>query len=134
MESTGTTKPAPGKVRLGPIGQFAVKALIVAVLGLMTSEMIMGMAIAKLDGIMRKNIEMIRSDVQAVKSVGLSQMMNRLALEIEQAAAPSVDISPERRRKILSDMRIVAEKLRPFIAEMSVIVTGVLNADSAGKK
>ena len=134
MESTGTTKPAPGKARLGPIGQFAVKALIVAVLALMTSEMIMGMAVAKLDGILRKNMELIRSDVQAVRGVGLSRVMNRLALELEQAAAPNAEIPPEKKQKILSDIRIVVERARPFIVEAFAVLSDGLNAQPTTKK
>lgn len=121
-------------MRLGPVGQFTVKMLIAAAVVLASSEIVLEMAFSRLDSTLFQSIEIVRADVRAVKSIGIVRIWNRLQSELNQAASAGGDMSPENQKKALADLRVVVDRLRPFIVEASAIIASAATPDPAAVK
>lgn len=134
MDTEGQTTPPPVKARLGPVGQFTVKMLIAAIVVLVASDMVLEMAFTKMDDVLRRNIEIVRADIPSGKNIGARQLWQKFEYELTQAADPNVDMSPERQQKILAQMRVVADRVRPFASEALAIMLSTLDAAQPGAK
>jgi hypothetical protein len=60
-----------------------------------------------------------RSKMQQYTKVGGAQFWEKLERELGRAADPAYDIPPEKKRKLLSQIHVLVERWRPFMAEIA---------------
>ena len=92
-----------------PIQQFATKTIIVAAVVVasiwITGEIVIGQVE---DAIDRR--------IAAVTKVGGREFWRRLETALEKAADPKNDLSPEKKQKLISEIRILSDRWQPFFA------------------
>jgi hypothetical protein len=90
----------------GSAWQFALKLLIVVV--------VLSAAVLITAGLLA---DKIKKDLRGV-SLGGHQFWTKLESELSRMADPSNDLPDAKKKKIISDLRIVVERLRPYAAEL----------------
>jgi hypothetical protein len=121
--STGRTKEAtqmadasaePSRQTEGfwhPVLQFAIKfAIAAAIVTFALSYLV--------DNVMTSLVDTIDERVARLESnLSGRHFWVRLEQELDRAAAPQHGIRPERQQKLLQDVRILADRARPFLLE-----------------
>ena len=94
----------------GPIVLFAIKTCIVAVV-------ITACAVFAADWVIGSAEESFARSVRSVQqtSIGGRKFWTRLEEELDRAAAPASDLPPERKQKLINNVRILAARWRPLI-------------------
>jgi hypothetical protein len=157
MAPTDAPPAAADDERLGPIGRFAAKTVIVAAAVTVAAWIIIGQIFDRLDlaldrGTQQLNSVVIRGTehldavidrgtqrlsarIQSATRIGGRSFWARLEKELDSAASPSNDIPPEKQRKLLADLRIIVARWRPFIMEGSKLFSDNPATETAvGKK
>jgi hypothetical protein len=101
--------------RRSELGQFTLKALII--IGLITGAFILWAAL--LVPRIERVIENTEAKMQQYTKVGGAQFWAKVEDELERAADPAHDIPPEKKRKLLSQIQVLVERWRPFMAEIA---------------
>jgi hypothetical protein len=96
----------------GGLGQFAVKCAIA--LGMATIAISMAAALF---------IAALSPALQRLKPPNSRQLFASLEQQLHRAAQSSDGLTSERREKILSDLRVVVAKWRPFLDEIGEVLT-----------
>jgi hypothetical protein len=122
----GSTSQAV-ELRLGPIGQFALKTAIVSVAIVLSVWVVLDV----LDGFATRRMQQLESTIRTATAVGGRQFWTRLEDELDKMADPRTDISPEKKRKILSQIKVISDRWRPFLSEVASSITG--DAGQAGR-
>ena len=101
-------------VRWVEIRQFAIKAVIVFALLLAT---LLVLAIKTSDIV---DSAIARIEVQLVPKVpmGGGAFWSQVERQLDHAADPTTDLTPETRQKLLADIRAIVARWRPFVAEI----------------
>jgi hypothetical protein len=94
-------------------------ALVIAVVAIITTNII----ISRVE-------ESTRRSLADLSHVGGAQFWVALESQIDRAADPSSDVSPEQRERLLRDLRIIAVRWRPFFDALR----GDEDAQHAGTK
>jgi len=102
---------APAMSVTDGVGRFALKSAIVAVMVLL----VLGLAGA----LLAKRIEATARGVVSADLRGGRQVWINLENSLERMADPSNEMSEERKQKLLSNIRVVVNRLRPFVAEFA---------------
>jgi hypothetical protein len=106
---------SPPQRQRSELGQFTLKALII--IGLIAGAFILSGAL------MVPRIERIVANTEAkmqqYTKVGGAQFWAKVEDELERAADPAHDIPPEKKRKLLSQIHVLVERWRPFMAEIA---------------
>jgi hypothetical protein len=106
---------SPPQRQRSELGQFTLKALII--IGLIAGAFILSGAL------MVPRIERIVANTEAkmqqYTKVGGAQFWAKVEGELERAADPALDIPPEKKRKLLSQIHVLVERWRPFMAEIA---------------
>jgi hypothetical protein len=97
--------------RRSELGQFTLKALII--IGLITGAFILWAAL--LIPRIERVAENTEAKMQQYTKVGGAQFWAKVEDELERAADPAHDIPPEKKRKLLSQIHVLVERLRPFV-------------------
>lgn len=117
------------KVKRGSIGQFFAKALIVAGVTLTS----FWLAVAYLNSVIDQRMEYIDNRIQAigstVQAIGTTKIGGRafwlkVEDELEKRASDKDDLIPEKKRKILAEIRSISDRWRPFIFDILSTVKG----------
>jgi hypothetical protein len=119
METTGEAN-SQADMRLGPIGQFAVKTVIVAG-AIVVSMWIM---LDVLDDFADRRMQQFERTLRSATSLGGRQFWTKLENQLEQLADPKSDIPAEKKQKILSQIKVISDRWRPFLMEASAAVEG----------
>jgi hypothetical protein len=69
--------------------------------------------------------------MQRYKKVGGAQFWTKVEGELERAVDPAHDMPPEKKRKLLSQIHILVERWRPFVAEVAPLFADFQKASSA---
>lgn len=93
------------------IGRFAMKAGIVAVMVLFVLAISGALVANRIEASVNA---MIGSD-----RMGGRQFWTGLERALESAAEPSNEMAPERQKKLLSNIRVMVNRYKPFIAEVA---------------
>ena len=101
--------------RRSELGQFTLKALII--IGLITGAFILWAAL--LIPRIERVAENTEAKMQQYTKVGGAQFWAKVEDELERAADPAHDIPPEKKRKLLSQIHVLVERWRPFVAEVA---------------
>jgi hypothetical protein len=107
-------------MRLGPIGQFAVKTVIVAA-AIIVSAWIM---LDVLDDFADRRMQQFERTLRSATSLGGRQFWTKLENQLEQLADPKSDLPPEKKQKILGEIKVISDRWRPFLMEAAAAVEG----------
>lgn len=108
MSETQETHPKTDLT--GPIVLFAIKTCIVAVI-------VSACAVFAADWVIGSAEESFARSIKSVQqiSIGGRKFWARLEEELDRAASPASDLPPERKQKLINDVRILAARWRPLI-------------------
>lgn len=96
----------------GGLGQFTLKALII--IGLIAGAFILPAAL-----LVPRIVADTEAKMQQYTKVGGAQFWEKLERELGRAADPAYEIPPEKKRKLLSQVHVLVERWRPFMAEIA---------------
>src|SRR5262245_7157016 len=113
--------------RRSELGQFTLKALIV--IGLIAGASLLSAAL--LASRIERIVENTEAKMQQYTKVGGAQFWAKMQGELERAADPAHDIPPEKKRKLLSQIHVLVERWRPFVAEVAPLFADFQRAPSA---
>ena len=99
-----------------PIRQFAIKIGIVI--------MAIIVVVSYLDNIIAERIVQIQTTIGSATKIGGREFWARLERELENQADPRSDLSPEKKQKIIAQIRIISDRWRPFVSEVRSAVVG----------
>jgi hypothetical protein len=101
--------------RHSELGQFTLKALII--IGLIAGAFILSavLLVPRIERI----VENTEAKMQQYTKVGGAQFWEKLERELGRAADPAYEIPPEKKRKLLSQIHVLVERWRPFMAEIA---------------
>jgi hypothetical protein len=119
METTGEANPQ-ADMRLGPIGQFAIKTVIVAG-AIVVSTWIM---LDVLDDFADRRMQQFERTLGSATSLGGRQFWTKLENQLEQLADPKSDMPAEKKQKILSQIKVISDRWRPFLMEAAASIEG----------
>jgi hypothetical protein len=103
--------------RRHPLLLFAVKTVIVAAVVTFSLLILMDNLIGDLSDLIDGRIQRIALEMRENGKFGGRNFWEHLEHELDRAAEPNNDIPPERQQRLLSDVRILADRARPFILE-----------------
>jgi len=101
--------------RRSELGQFTLKALIL--IGLIAGAFILSAALVVPR--IERVVENTQAKMQQYTKVGGAQFWAKVEGELERAVDPAHDMPPEKKRKLLSQIHILVERWRPFVAEVA---------------
>jgi hypothetical protein len=99
----------------GGLGQFTLKALII--IGLIGGAFILSAALVAPR--IERFVQNTEAKMQQYTKVGGAQFWEKLEGELGRAADPAYEIPPEKKRKLLSQIHVLVERWRPFVAEIA---------------
>jgi hypothetical protein len=107
-------------VRRGPqrptsIGRFALKALIVAIAGIIGVSIATNMVIARIDEMIDRRIDQIH--------LGGRQFWTRIDRELDRIANSKDVMTPEQEGRLIADLRRLSAKYRPLAIEGWAAIT-----------
>lgn len=102
----------------GNLGQFALKTVIV-VCCLVGALAISGVLIASK---VERSVENTVAQIKSVK-IGGSQFWTKLEGELDRMAQPGSDLPEAKKQKLLTDIRVIAAKWRPFVVEIQTALS-----------
>jgi len=108
------------ELRLGPIGQFAIKTAIVAAAIVLSGWILLDV----LDGFVNRRMQQLEVTIRSATAVGGRDFWTRLEQELDKQADPRADISPEKKRKILAQIKVISDRWRPFLSEAAASIAG----------
>jgi hypothetical protein len=108
MSETHETHPKTDLT--GPIVLFAIKTCIVAVI-------VSACAVFAADWVIGSAEESFARSIKSVHqtSIGGRKFWARLEEELDRAASPASDLPPERKQKLINNVRTIATRWRPVI-------------------
>ena len=116
---------------LGPIGQFAAKTLIVAVVAVASLSILL----FQLDNVLSTRIGQLTQEIRSATKVNGHVVWLKLEQDLEKAADPANDLPPERKVKLLAAIRTLSDRWGPFLAEASAgLSSGSSRASTEDKK
>ena len=107
---TAPSRGAPGST-FGDIGRFAIKTGIVA------------FCIVAALTILGAKVEKTINNVKSVK-IGGAQFWSHMEAELDRMASPVNDLPDAKKQKLLADVRAIAVKWHPFVAEIQSALAG----------
>lgn len=117
MEPTKEPTSKDVALHIGPLGEFAVETAIVSVAIVLSGWIMLDI----LDDFATRRMQQMDA---AVRSIGGRQFWTKLEEELDKFADPRRDISPEKKQKILSQIRAISDRWRPFLNEAASSIAG----------
>jgi hypothetical protein len=102
---------ASGQNLSGNIVLFIIKTCIIAVVISACTVLVANLVIESVEGAAARTISMLHQGTV----VGGRQFWVKLENELDRAAAPTSDLSPETKQKLINDVRVIVARWRPFI-------------------
>jgi len=113
--------------RRSELGQFTLKALIA--ISLIAGASLLSAAL--LTSRIERLVENTEAKMRQYTKVGGAQFWAKVQGELERAADPAHDIPPEQKRKLLSQIHVLVERWRPFMAEIAPLFADFQRPGSA---
>jgi hypothetical protein len=120
--ASGSTEASPGAPR-GGLGRFAAKTMIVVAactIGIIA-------VLWFIDSVIDARIEQIDEIVSAhlkTSKISNHDLWTRFENTLEKQAGPAGEISAEEKQKIVAEVRVVADRWRPFVKELIAAAAG----------
>ena len=106
--------------RMGPLAQFAAKTAIIAVAVAFCSWIIISEIFDRLDDAMERlhaELGQLHAELQSATRIGGPSFWTRVEQALDDTADSRHDISPEQKQKLISDIRVIADRWRPLLKE-----------------
>jgi hypothetical protein len=107
---------------LGPVGLFLLKTVIVCAAIIVSGRIMLDL----LDDFAVRRMEQVERTVRAATVIGGNRFWTKLEGELDRLADPNTDLSPEKKQKILSQIKIISDRWRPFLVEAASTIEGDL--------
>lgn len=120
METSQEPTPQSADTGLGPIGRFLIKTVIVCAAIIVSGWIMLDL----LDDFASRRMEQFERTVRAVTALGGHRFWTKLESELDRLADPRADLSPEKKQKILSQIKVVSDRWRPFLNEAAAAIEG----------
>jgi hypothetical protein len=117
--------PEPNEFKLGPISQFAIKTVIVGMVGALSVWFVL----SEIDDLVDKRVREIKATIESGKSIGGREFWTRFEEELERQADQKNDLSPDKKEKLLAQIRTLSDRWRPLVVE----ALSVLDASKPAK-
>jgi hypothetical protein len=123
MPASTTTSENPTANAWLPVYQFAVKTVIVGAVVTYCLLYIVDYVIADVNDIVDTRVYQLHNQAKQFAAELHDSQFNakwfwsRVEQSLDHSADPSSDIPPERQEKLLREIRILADRARPFILE-----------------
>jgi hypothetical protein len=118
----------------GDLRSFALKSLIA--IGLITAAVILvgGLLAAKIDDTIDRTAFAVRMQLAPIVNakIGGSQFWAKVENEIDRAANSNSAMAPEKQQKLLSNIRAIVTRVRPFVAEAAPLFSDLRSPDGQG--
>ena len=125
MEATQEpTSPAVDS-GLGPIGVFLIKTVIVSAAIVVSAWIMLGV----LDDFATRRMQQLEQTVRTATSLGGRQFWTELEGELDKLADGRTDLPPEKKPKILAQIKAVSDRWRPFLTEVAAAIEGDANKE-----
>jgi hypothetical protein len=111
-------KQAAGKT--GSLGQFAIKTAIVAAAVVVSAWIMLDV----LDDFADRRMQQLEQTLRSATSFGGRQFWTKLESELDALADPRSDLSMEKKQKMLTQIRAISDRWRPFLLEASSAIEG----------
>jgi hypothetical protein len=108
---------------LGPVGLFLLKTVIVCAAIIVSGRIMLEL----LDDFAVRRMEQVERTVRAATVIGGNRFWTKLESELDRLADPKTDLSPEKKQKILSQIKIISDRWRPFLVEAASTIEGDFN-------
>lgn len=112
METTTSESVSSG---LGPIRHFLLKTVIVCGAIIACGWIMLNL----LDDFATRRIEQLERTV-----IGGNRFWTKLERELDRLADPRTDLTPEKKQKILSQIKVISDRWRPFLVEAASTIEG----------
>jgi hypothetical protein len=103
---------------VGPLGQFVFKTAVVAGAILLSAWIMLDM----LDDFASRRMHQLDTTIRS--GFGGRQFWTKLEDELDRLADPRSDLSPEKKQKILSQIKVISGRWRPFLLEARSAIIG----------
>jgi len=121
METADGVASQITELRLGPIEQFALKTAIISVAAVLSVWILLDL----LDGFMSRRMQQLDATIQSTTSMVTGrQFWTRLEDELDKMADPRTELPPEKKRKILMQIKEISDRWRPFVAQAAAAIRG----------
>lgn len=124
-----TKIPASGDLR-----SFALKFAIAV--GLITAAVIFagGLLVSKIDDTVDRTVFAIRTQLAPIANarIGGSQFWSKIETEIDRVANANNALASEKQQKLLSNIRAIVTRVRPFVAEVAPLFSDLRSPDGQG--
>jgi hypothetical protein len=120
MASTEEPTSQAVSLHLGPMGQFALKTAIVSAAIVLSAWIMLDM----LDDFASRRMQQLETTMRSATAVGGREFWTKLEAELDRLADPRADIPPEKRQKILSQIKVISDRWRPFLSEATSTIAG----------
>lgn len=112
MDTVEKPEPKVNPPAPNPLALFLIKTAIVCAATIIAGTVILDNLTEMVDN----RIQQLRAEIRASAQVSGLRTLARMETVLDGLADPSNDLSPERKEKLLSDIRILADRWRPFLA------------------
>src|SRR5215475_5269083 len=119
MDTTTETTPQ-AEMRMGPIGHFLVKTVIIAGAILVSAWIMLDL----LDDFADRRMQQFERTLRSATSLGGRQFWTKLENQLEQSADPKSDLPLDKKQKILAQIKVISERWRPFLTEAAAAIEG----------
>jgi hypothetical protein len=120
MERTDETTSQAADMRVGPIGQFLIKTVIIAAAVVVSAWIMLDV----LDDFADRRMQQFERTLRSATSFGGRQFWTKLESQLDQLADPRADLPPEKKQKILTQIKVISDRWRPFLLEAAASIEG----------
>ena len=119
------TDASPGKAakwvksqRVGPIGQFLIKTVIVSAAIVISAWFVLG----ALNDFAIRRMQQLERTMRSVTAIGGRQFWTELERRLDGLADPRMDLPPEQKEKILLQIKVISDRWRPSLLEAAAAI------------
>lgn|SRR5262249_40341822 len=105
---------------LGPIGRFVLKTVIICAAIIVSGWIMLDL----LDDFATRRMEILERTVRAATVPPGYRFWAKLEGELDRLADPRMDLPPEKKQKILSQIKVISDRWRPFFVEAASAIEG----------
>jgi hypothetical protein len=105
------------------VGPFAAKAVIVAVICLASFWLIFSWV----DSVVDRRVRQFEATFKSATKIGGRDFWTKIESELEAQAAGKSDLSPEKKQRILAQLKMVSDRWRPFATDVFTVISGEAN-------
>ena len=125
-------KPSAARPIAGQLRLFALKVGIVV--GIITAGVVIGAGIlvARVDATIDRTIYSVRTQLgpMANGKIGGSQFWLKIDSELQRAASADNNLAPEKQERILTNIRSIVARVRPFASEIAPLFSSLQGSDN----